>query len=407
MPDSIERPWRSRPGALSGLRVLDLTRILAGPFCTMIMADLGADVIKVEDTHAGDDTRGWGPPFVGPDAAYYHAVNRNKRSIALDLKDDVCHEQVLRLARSADVVVENFRPGTAARLGLDYPALQPENPGLVYASISGFGQTGPWADKPGYDATAQALSGVMSVTGYPDGPPARFGVSGADLGAGMWALIGILAALYKRQHTGCGDYVDVALLDGQVAWLSYHATSYLASGEVPRRLGTAHSSIVPYQALRTSDGHLMVAVGNDALWAKFANAIGLGHLTAAPDFRSNADRVVNRERLILLVEEVLRTQTSGQWNETLAAAGVPAAPILNVDQALASPQVQARDMLVRLPDGQGDEIGAAGCPIKLSNSPVRMDTSAPRLGQHTQEVLTGLDLDDAAIALLLDRGAAR
>jgi len=407
MPMNVGGPWRSRPGALSGLRVIDLTRILAGPFCTMIMADLGADVIKVEDVQSGDDTRAWGPPFIGSDAAYYHAVNRNKRSIAVDLKDEVCREHVLRLARSADVLVENFRPGTAARLGFDHSALRAENPGLVYASISGFGQSGPMSGQPGYDATAQALSGVMSVTGYPDGPPARFGTSGADLGAGMWALIGILAALSKRQHTGRGDYVDVALLDGQVAWLTYHATGYLASGEIPGRYGTAHPSIVPYQALTTADGQLMVAAGNDSMWAKLANAIGLERLVTDPSFATNADRVANRDRLIGLLEDVLSTETSAHWNEVLTAVGVPAAPILDVDQALAHPQVHARQMLVALPDSGGGEIGAVGSPVKLLDSPVVMESSAPRLGEHTEQVLADLGLDDAAIAVLIGRGVVR
>lgn len=407
MPDDIDDPWRTRPGVLSGLRVLDLTRILAGPYCTMILADLGADVIKVEDVRSGDDTRAWGPPFIGGDAAYYHAINRNKRSIALDLKDPVCREQVLRLVRTADVVVENFRPGTAARLGLDYDSLRTENPRLVCASISGFGQTGPMSGHPGYDATAQALSGVMSVTGYPDGPPTRFGVSGADLGAGMWTLIGILAALSKRDQTGRGDYVDVALVDGQIAWLTYHAAGYLASGNVPRRYGTAHPSIVPYQALRTADGHLMVAAGNDILWARLANALGVDHLVTDPAFRTNAARVANRDRLVALLEDILETEPAEHWGEVLTAAGVPAAPILNVNQALAHPQVQARQMLVRLTDGDGGDVGTVGCPIKLLNSPVVMESSAPRLGQHTAEILAGLGLDDASIGNLRNRGVAR
>lgn len=407
MPHTDDGPWRTRPGALSGLRVLDLTRILAGPFCTMVLADLGADVIKVESVALGDDTRSWGPPFIGPDAAYYHAINRNKRSVALDLKDPDCLEQVRRLAAGADVVVENFRPGTAARLGLDQATLRAADPRLVYASISGFGQTGPLSGHPGYDATAQALSGVMSVTGYPDGPPARFGVSGADLGAGMWAAIGILAALAKRAQTGRGDYVDVALLDGQVSWLTYHAAGYLASGEVPGRHGTAHPSIVPYQSLRTADGHLMVAAGNDRLWARLAQELGLPHLVDDADFATNADRVANRDALVTHLEAVLRTRSSEHWGGRLVAAGIPAAPILDVEQALAQPQVLARDMVVHLPDEGGGTVSAVGSPIKLSDSPVAMRTRAPRLGEHTEEVLAGLDLDDAARATLRERGVAR
>jgi len=252
--------------------VLDLTRILSGPFSTMILADLGADVVKIEDTARGDDTRHWGPPFQGDDAAYYHAVNRNKRSLAIDLKSEVGRDLVRRLAESADVLVENFRPGTAARLGLGYEELRAVNPRLVYGSVSGYGHTGPMSQDAGYDAIAQAMSGAMSVTGEGDGEPVRFGVAGADLAAGMWVAIGILAALVSREQTGQGQHVDVALLDGLTAWLTYVAQNHFASGEAPRRYGSAHPNIVPYQGFSTGDGDLMVAAGNDGLWRPGSSA---------------------------------------------------------------------------------------------------------------------------------------
>ena len=269
-------------GPLAGVRILDLSRILSGPFTTMVFADLGADVIKLENPRTGDDTREWAPPYQGDQSAYFLSVNRNKRGIAVDLKTARGRDIALRIADRADVVVENFRPGTAGRLGLGYNDLSARNPQLIYASISGFGQTGPYASEPGYDAIAQALGGLMSVTGEADGAPVRVGNSAADLGASMWAAIGILAALHARHTTGRGEWIDISLLDGQIASLTYLAGGYFASGEVPRRYGSAHPTIVPYQALRTADGHLMVAVGNDTLWQRFATLVGLPELVDDP-----------------------------------------------------------------------------------------------------------------------------
>ncbi|MGH3495463.1 MAG: CaiB/BaiF CoA transferase family protein [Sciscionella sp.] len=400
-------PWSQHEGPLSGLRILDLSRILSGPFATMILADLGADVIKVENVAGGDDTRAWGPPFQGKDASYFHSVNRNKRGIAVDLKDAECLALVSRLAEEADVVVENFRPGTAARLGLGYQQVRDANPGVVYASVSGYGQTGPMRDEPGYDAIAQALSGVMSVTGEPEGPPVRFGVSPADLAAGMWAGLGILAALRHRDRTGEGQWVDVSLLDGQIAWLAYVAAGYFASGDVPRRYGSAHPTIVPYQAFPTSDGHIMVAAGNDGLWRRFAKAVGLGELVDDARFATNPDRVRNRAELLPLIERALAGSSAAEWSELLTEAQVPVAPINTVDQALEHPQVVARGMTTQVEHPSAGTIRMVGSPITLSSTPPEVRTAPPEHGQHTGEILAALGVDEQRMVAMRARGVLR
>jgi formyl-CoA transferase/CoA:oxalate CoA-transferase len=359
----------------------------------MTLADLGADVIKVEDAKQGDDTRAWGPPFQGGEAAYFLSVNRNKRSLAVDLKNATYRDAVCRLAAEADVVVENFRPGTAARLGLGYAQVAETNPAVVFASISGYGQTGPLREEPGYDAIAQALSGIMSITGQPDGPPARFGVSGADIAAGMWATVGVLAALRQRDRTGLGQWIDVSLLDGQVAWLSYVASGFFASGEVPRRYGSAHPTIVPYQAFATSDGHIMIAAGNDGLWVRLTEALGLEHLAHDSRFATNPDRVRRRDELIPLLEEALATRTAGEWSTRLAAAGIPSGRINTVDEALAHPQVTAREMVVEMEHETARTVRAVASPIRMSGGPARKPTAPPLHGQHTEEILAALGLD--------------
>ncbi|WP_407549955.1 CaiB/BaiF CoA-transferase family protein [Streptomyces sp. Pv4-95] len=407
--DTSARPasWLAHDGALSGLRVLDLSRIMSGPFATMTLADLGADVIKIEDHRAGDDTRAWAPPYQGDQAAYFLSVNRNKRSLAVDLKDPECRELVAELARTADVIVENFRPGTAARLGLGYEDVSAGNPGIVYASISGYGQTGPYREEPGYDAIAQALSGMMSVTGEPDGPPVRFGVAGADLTAGMWATIGILAALHERKRTGHGQWVDVSLLDGQIAWLTYISSGYFATGRVPGRYGSAHPTIVPYQAFPTADGHIMIAVGNDGLWRRFAPAVGLGDLVEDARYATNPDRVRHRDELLPLIEEALAARGAAEWTEVLAKAGVPAGRINTVDQALAHPQVVARGMVAESEHTTAGTVRTVASPVKLSASPPQVRTAPPRHGEHTDDILAALGVDAAGIADLRTRGAAR
>jgi len=384
-------PSVQRGPALAGLRVLDLSRILSGPFATMTLADLGADVVKIEQPGSGDDTRQWGPPFQGDQAAYFLAVNRNKRSVALDLKSEQGRAAVLELARRADVLVENFRPGTAERLGLGYEQLAEVNPRIVYASISGYGQTGPDAQRPGYDAIAQARSGLMSVTGEPDGPPVRVGVSSTDLTAAMWALVGILAALYERERSGRGQWVDISLLDGQVSWLTYVASGYFATGEVPRRYGSAHPTIAPYQGFATRDGDLMVAVGNDSLWRRFAPILGLEHLLEDPRFVTNPDRVTHRDELIPLVAEVLATRTTGEWIEVLDAAGVPVGPVQTVDEVVHDPQVLARGMVLETEHPTAGPLRMMGCPVRLSATPPALRTPPPLLGEHTDEVLAELD----------------
>ncbi|HEY8755421.1 MAG TPA: CoA transferase, partial [Candidatus Dormibacteraeota bacterium] len=364
---AAESPSAPPTGPLAGLRVLDLSRILSGPFATMIFADLGADVIKLENPSGGDDTREWAPPYQGDQSAYFLSINRNKRGIAVDLKSDSGRDIAQRLADSADILVENFRPGAAARLGLGYPELSARNPQLIYASISGFGQTGPDAQQPGYDAIAQALGGVVSVTGEPEGEPVRVGTPVADLGAAMWAAIGVLAALHARAATGRGDWIDISLLDGQIAWLTYVAGGYFASGEVPRRYGSAHPTIVPYQALRTGDGYLMVAVGNDALWRRFAPIIGLPELADDPRFATNPDRVVHRAELIPLIEAALVVRGSAEWAEAMSEAAIPAGAINTVDRALAHPQVVARGMVLTTEHPTAGTLRMPGSPIKLSH----------------------------------------
>ncbi|WP_400159983.1 CaiB/BaiF CoA transferase family protein [Arthrobacter sp. BPSS-3] len=407
-PQTVAGPETTEAaGPLKDLVVLDLSRILSGPFATMTLADLGADVIKIEQPGAGDDTRQWGPPFQGEEAAYFLSVNRNKRSLAVDLKSPEGLEVVRELARRADIVVENFRPGTAARLGLGYEELSKDNPGLVYASISGYGQTGPDALRPGYDAIAQARSGIMSVTGETDGPPVRVGVSSADLVAGMWATIGVLAALHEKQRTGQGQWVDISLLDGSVSWLTYVSSGYFASGEVPRRYGSAHPTIAPYQAFPSADGFVMVAVGNDGLWRRFADALGDAALAGDPRYASNPSRVAHREELIPAIEAIMRTRTTEDWVRTLDEAGVPVGPIQTVDQALADPQVLARGMVAELDHPTAGPMKVVGCPVRLTRTPASVRTAPPVLGQDTDQVLASLGLDADRIYALHSSGAVQ
>ena len=395
----------TRPGALTGLTVLDLSRVLSGPFATMTLADLGADVVKIEQPGTGDDTRQWGPPFQGDQAAYFLSVNRNKRSLAVDLKSVDGLALVRELARRADVVVENFRPGTAARLGLGYDDLAAENPGLVYASISGYGQTGPDSHRAGYDAIAQARSGIMSVTGEADGPPVRVGVSSADLVAGMWAVIGILAALRERDRSGQGQWVDISLLDGSVSWLTYVAAGYFATGTRPPRYGSAHPTIAPYQGFATKDGDLMLAVGNDAIWRCFAPVAGLDELVDDPRFSTNPLRVSHRDELLPLVADAMASRTSAQWMELLDAAGVPVGPIQTVDEVVTDPQVLARGMVGEVEHPTAGTLRTIGCPVRLTATPPQVRTAPPTLGQHTDDILAELGLDQTRIDDLRARGA--
>ena len=398
---------RDVPGPLAGIRVLDLTRALSGPFATMILGDLGADVIKLEDTWHGDDTRRWGPPFQGDDASYFLSINRNKRGLSVNLKDPQGRQVAQRLALATDIMLENFRPGTAARLGLGYQELSERNPRLIYASISGYGQTGPSAALPGYDAVAQAISGMMSVTGEADGEPVRSGTSLADVGAGMYAVIGILAALHARESTGRGQQVDIALLDGQLSWLTYVAGKYFATGVTPGRFGSAHESVAPYQVFPTADEPLMVAVGSDGLWRRFTAATGLDELTDDPRYATNPDRVQHRDTLIPRITQALATRGCAEWTDRLNAAGVPAGPVNTVPAALEQPQIAARDMVVEVEHPVAGMLRMLGTPLKLSAQPASIRRPPPVLGQHTDEILAEAGYPPARIAELREAGVIR
>lgn len=395
------------PGALQGVRVLDLSRVLAGPWCTQTLADLGADVIKVERPGSGDDTRGWGPPFLkdaaGDDtaeAAYYLGANRNKRSITIDLAHPDGQALVRRLAAQCDVVVENFKVGDMARYGLDAATLRALNPRLVYCSITGFGQTGPYRDRAGYDYAIQGIGGLMSVTGerdeQPGGGPQKVGVAVADLFTGLYATIGILAALRHRDATGEGQVLDMALLDTQVAMLANLGANYLVTKKAPARAGNAHQNIVPYQVFEVADGHLILAVGNDGQFQKFCAVAGCPELARDPRFVKNADRVRHRAVLVPLLEPVLRQRQKADWLAALEAAKVPCGPINNLQEVFADPQVQARGMVTRWPHPLAGEIELVASPIKLSATPVARHRPPPLLGQHTDELLAefGLAADE-------------
>jgi crotonobetainyl-CoA:carnitine CoA-transferase CaiB-like acyl-CoA transferase len=388
-------------GALSHIKVLDLSRVLAGPWASQILADLGAEVIKVERPRVGDDTRSWGPPFLRDtngeetaESAYFLCTNRGKKSVCIDMKSEQGQETIRQLADGCDVVLENFKVGGAAKFGIDYATLSARNPKLVYCSITGFGQNGPYKDRPGYDFLVQAMGGLMSVTGAPDGTPGagpqKVGVALTDIMTGLYATIGIQAALAERERSGLGQFVDLALLDVTAATLANQASNYLVGGMVPTRMGNAHPNIVPYQSFVAADGHLIVAVGNDAQFGRFVEALGVSELAEDARFSSNQSRVANRESLVPLLQRQMLERSKSEWLELLEAVQVPAGPINSVDEVFAEPQIQARGMQVELAHSLNPHLQVVGNPIKLSRTPVQYDRPPPTLGQHTEEVLVSL-----------------
>jgi crotonobetainyl-CoA:carnitine CoA-transferase CaiB-like acyl-CoA transferase len=383
------------PGPVAGLRVLELARILAGPWAGQILADLGADVIKVERRGTGDDTRGWGPPFVEATdgghlgAAYFHATNRGKRSIELDFEREQDRRIVRKLAARSDVLIENFKVGGLAKFGLDYASLSKENPRLIYCSVTGFGQTGPSAARAGYDLMAQGMGGIMDLTGTPDGEPQRAGVPVADIFTGIYSVIGILAALIERDRTGRGCLVDTALLDSQVGVLANQALNYLISGKVPKRLGNAHPNIVPYQVFPVADGHIIIATGNDNQFAKLCAVLGEAQIAQEPRWLANSDRLANRDSLVARLSELTRKWQRAELLAKLEAVQVPAGPINALDQVFADAQVRHRGMRIDPPSAaaKGGRIPGVRTPITLAGQPMAADRPSPRLGEHSAEIL--------------------
>ena len=376
--------------ALAGVRVIDLTRALAGPYCTMMLGDLGADVIKVERPGRGDDSRAWGPPFVGGESAYFVCANRNKRSVTLDLGSEMGRDAIRRLAGVADVVVENYRTGSLEKLGLGYDDLSAINPQLIWASITGYGPTGPAAGRPGYDFMVQAEGGLMSLNGPPEGEPYRVGVPIVDITAGMFAAYAVLAALRSRELTGKGQRIDLSLLETQLAWLANVGSNWLVGGEVPRRLGNAHPNIAPYAAFRARDRHLALAAANQEQWATLCAAIGRQGLRDDPRFRTNADRMANLDELTEELNAALADREAAEWIALLTEVGLPCAPINTVPEAFGLPQVNAREMVLQVAHPTAGEIRLAGFPYKFSATPAAVHRPPPLLGEHNQEVLIDL-----------------
>lgn len=391
---------------LQNIRVLDLSRVLAGPYCTMVLGDLGAEVIKVEPPE-GDETRGWGPPFAEGESAYYLCVNRNKRSMVVNLKTDEGREILRELAMQSDVLVENFRPGTLKKFGLDFETLHELNPRLIYCSISGFGQTGPLRDMPGYDFMIQAMGGIMSVTGEPDGEPMKVGVAVADLFAGQNAVISILAALQARTFTGEGQNIDIALFDSELGWLANVASNFLISGKNPKRYGNAHANIVPYQSFQASDGWFVVAVGNNKQFEAFCKVIGKPELSADERFSTNSARVQNREILIPLLKPIFMQKTVSEW---LALIGdqFPCGPINNFDQVFSMPHVKEREMLVQMEHPTIGALPLVGSPLKMGGTPVSYRLPPPLMGQHTKDILReSLGYSDEKVMALAKGGCIK
>ena len=394
------------PEALEGVRVLDCSQILAGPFCSMLLADMGADVIKIEKPNGGDDTRRMGPPFIDTESAAFLAMNRNKRSIVLNFKEQSGVQAMKTLVKDADIVIENYRTGTMARLGLGYEDLKNINPGIIYCSISGFGRTGPYANRGGFDLVAQGMSGLMSITGVPDSPPVKVGVPIADMNAGMFATYGILTAYINKLRTKKGQYLEISLLEAAIAYTVWESAGYFATGDIADPLGSSHRNSAPYQALKTKDGHINVGAPNQSNWERFANAIERSDLVTRNEFKDNASRLVNRESLERELELTLTTKNSSEWLEVLEKSGVPAGPILNISEVWNDPQVEARNMKVTLDHPTAGKITNIGLAAKLYSTPGRITKPAPLLGEHTREILVDAGYSKKNIEDLIDSGAA-
>ncbi len=374
---------------LNGIKVLDLTRVLAGPYATMLLGDFGAEVIKIEQPGTGDESRNFGP-FKNGFSLYFMSVNRGKRSVTLNLKTERGRAIFKELLNQTDILVENFRPGTMEKLGLDYDTLKSEYPSLIYAACSGFGQTGPYAQQGAYDMIIQGMGGIISITGEPDGPPVRVGTSISDITAALFTTIGILSALHHRNQTGRGQFVDVAMLDSLVAVLENAVVRYFATGEAPKPLGARHPAITPFEAFASADGHVIIALGNDTLWAKFCEHVGRQELISDKRFRTNADRTENHDQLFPILSEIMSQRTTDDWIDALGNIGVPCGPINAMDKVVTHPQVEAREMITRVAHHITGEVEVPGVPIKLSETPGSVDAPAPSLGEHTIEILTGL-----------------
>ena len=389
--------------ALDDIKVVDLTRTLAGPSCTQMLGDMGADVIKIEEPNLGDETRSW-TPFWNDEGTQFLSFNRNKRSLSVNLREKEGVDIVLGLAGKADIMVESFRTGALDRMGLGYEAVREVNPSIIYCSISGYGRTGPLADKPGYDLIIQAYSGLMNLTGEPDGVPLRVGFSLVDLFAGMMAYGSIMTALHHRAKTGEGQYIEASLLDGQVATMSYHATGYMATGVEPRRLGSGHPSLVPYQSFPATDGFFILGCGNQGLWERLCHGIGHVELLEDPRFESNTHRVENRADCIQVLSEIFRTKTVADWVEIITAAGVPVGPINTVSDVINDAQVNARNMVVNMPHPNVPDLRVPFSPLKLAETPPAIRMAPPLLGQHNEEILTELGYDKDGISKARDHG---
>ena len=394
------------PEALEGVRVLDCSQILAGPFCSMLLADMGADVIKIEKPNGGDDTRRMGPPFIDTESAAFLAMNRNKRSVVLNFKEPAGVDAMKKLVEDADIIIENYRTGVMQRLGLGYEDLKAINPGIIYCSISGFGRTGPYAKRGGYDLIAQAMSGIMSFTGVPDTPPVKAGVPVADMNAGMFSVYGILAAYIHKLKTGEGQYLEISLLEAALAYTVWESAGYFATGEVAGPLGSSHRNSAPYQGLKTSDGYIVVGAPNQPNWERLAMAFGCSELIAREEYSDNAGRLVNRARLEEELELTTTQKTTDEWLVILEEAGVPAGPILNMEQIWADPQVQDRGMEAVLEHPTAGTTKNIGLAAKLYGTPGRITKPAPLLAQHTREVLLGAGYTADEIDALGESGAA-